>query len=201
MNFIGRAGRIHIGLLLIVLVMASVWAIAQTPNNGANDNVGVQNSQPYQIWIGEWRLSDELNRTLGFVGEESRKGSLYVHPSSFRISVDETIGQTIDSDTLTYFRDEVFEPINHRIVATGKWETVFEEDPGIETDCFITKHQGSTFLWVGAPYFAVYGGKVSFLHGADRQHDVIVLDFAFLARHRAKRARSPDTVAYERNSQ
>ena len=140
-----------------------------------------------------------MNRILGFHDDETRVDAVVDHPTSFRLSLDKAVGERLSARVVEDYRDKIFRPIGHRIVATGTWETTFDVDPGIDSNCFVTQHEGSTFLWVGAPWVVVYGGKLSFMQGRDRRHDVMVLDFNVTPAHLAGKTRTPDTVAYKRS--
>ncbi|MEZ6133803.1 MAG: hypothetical protein R3C53_02725 [Pirellulaceae bacterium] len=159
----------------------------------ADEDVAPAQSKGHSQWVGSWQSSEEFNRMLGFGGDESRRDAVCDHPTAFRLSLDKVVGQNINGRVLAIYRDIIFQRMDHRIVATGKWETEFDIDPGIETDCFVTHHNGSTYLWVGAPYAVVFGGKVSYIKGFDQSHDVMVIDFNVEEEHR-----TPDSVAYKR---
>ncbi|MEM0895551.1 MAG: hypothetical protein AAGJ79_01605 [Verrucomicrobiota bacterium] len=135
----------------------------------------------------------EAHRLLGFADVASRADSSVDHPISFRFTLDEKPGETIGAKTLEEARELLFRPMGHEVVATGKWVTKFVVKPGIGTDCFVTKHEGQTYLWVTAPFTVLYGGKVTFLSGADTEHDLLAFDFNTVSSER-----TPDTVVYRR---
>ncbi len=149
--------------------------------------------------VGSWKVSKRFNQLLGFDAEESQFEAVCDHPTSFRLSLDKTIGERMKADKVAVYRDHFHGRMRHHLIATGKWETTFDVDPGLGTDCFVTEHRGSTFLWVDASFVGVYGGKISFIHGVDREHDVIVIDFNTTPGHLAGKYRTPDTVAYKRS--
>lgn len=68
--------------------------------------------------------------------------------------------------------------------------------PGIDAQCFLTHHNGATYLWTSAPYVVVYGGKISYIRGAKPELDILVIDFNL-----SEESRTPDTVAYKRVAQ
>lgn len=160
---------------------------------GAEDKAPRPQAALHEQWAGSWEMSDEFNRLLGFGRGEERRDAVSDHPSSFSLALDEMVGETMGAGKLATFRDRVFARMGHRIVATGKWKTKCDVDPGIETDCFVTTHDGSTFLWVGAPFVVLYGGSVAHVQGMDHQHDVLVINFNPLTKDR-----TPDTVVYRR---
>src|SRR5262249_4373373 len=133
---------------------------------------------------------------------KSREGGLLdAPPLSFQVSLTDQIGEGIDAQHLQTYRDLVFKRMGHRIVATGKWALTFKDNPGIKSaDCFVTEHEGASYLWVPWGYVVVFGGKASFLEGADKSHDAMVIDFNSGANHLAGVGRSPDTFAYQRES-
>ena len=164
----------------------------------AANEVPTGKSKVHQQWVGSWEVSGELNRILGFDGGETRNDAISPHPSSFRLSLHKTIGEKINPLKLKAYHD-IFRRIKQRIVATGKWETTFVGvDPGFGIDCYITERGGSTFLWCDAPFTAVFGGRVLFIQGIDREHDVIIIDFNTNPDNLAGKQRTPDTVAYKR---
>jgi hypothetical protein len=165
----------------------------------ADEDVSPAKPKGNSQWVGPWEMSEELNRILGFKDDASRNDAVFDHPSSFRLSLDKVIGEKMNASLLRAYRDTVFRRIDHRIVATGKWETKFDVDPGIDTNCFVTQHDGSTYLWVGAPYVVLFGGKVSFIQGVDRKHDVMVIEFNKTSDRLVRKFRTPDTVAYKRS--
>lgn len=182
-------------LLLVCLALSAAAG-------AANEAAPVSNAKPFPQWQGKWQLSDNLNAALGFVGPKSREGGILDEPPrSFQISLSDKIGDGIDPALMRAYRDTVFKRMNHRIVATGKWEMTFQANPGIaESNCFVTEHEGATYLWVPANYVVVFGGRVSFLEGADTGHDAIVIDFNTAEDHVAGKTRSPDTYAFQRVS-
>jgi hypothetical protein len=181
--------------ILACLVTPALAANAEDPAPA-----GKAKSLPH--WHGEWVLSEKINGALGFSDAKSwRGGRLGEPPLSFRLSLSDKIGDGMDADLLKTYRDLVFKRMGHRIVATGTWEMTFKQDPGLKsTECFVTEHEGASYLWVPADYVVVFGGKVSFLEGADKPRDAIVIDFHPGAEHRAGVDRSPDTVAFQRKS-
>ena len=86
--------------------------------------------------------------------------------------------------------------LGHEVVATGRWETQFLVEPGIEKECFVTRHAGRSFLWVGAPFVIFYGGKVSLISGADVDRDLLSIDF-----NPVSSQRTSDTVLYRRKKE
>jgi hypothetical protein len=153
-------------------------------------------------WHGQWVLSEKINSALGFTDGKSREGGLLdAPPHSFHITLTDKIGDGIDAQHLQTYRDLVFKRLGHRIVATGKWELTFNDNPGINaTECFVTEHEGASYLWVSAEYVVLFGGKVSFLEGADKSHDAMVIDFNTGTNHLAGVGRSPASFAYQRKS-
>jgi RNA polymerase sigma factor (sigma-70 family) len=151
-------------------------------------------------WQGKWVLSKKLNDALGFTDAKSREGGLLdAPPLSFRVSLSEKIGDGIDAKKMQSYHDLVFKRMKHRIVATGKWEMTFQSDQGVkERDCFVTEFEGATYLWVPADYIVLFGGRVSFLEGADQRLDALVIDFNTTEGHLAGGRRSPDTFIYQR---
>ena len=170
----------------------------------ANEGAQVQQAKAYPVWTGEWELSKKLNELLGFHDEDLRTDEW---PSSFRLSLSKSIGCDMDAEFLNHHRRLFFEHTNHQIVGTGKWEIAYNDasgasqDSGYETSCFVTEYDGATFLWVPVPFAILYGGKISFLEGADREHDAIVIDFNSMPKHLAGVVRASDTVAYKRRSE
>jgi hypothetical protein len=181
--------------ILACLALLALAAYAEEP---AADS----KAKPLPQWHGQWVLSEKINSALGFSDAKSREGGrLDAPPLSFQISLTDKIGDGIDARNLQSYRDLVFKRMGHRIVATGKWEMTFKDNPGIKsTDCFVTEHEGATYLWVPADYVVVFGGKASFLEGADKNHDAIVIDFNTGADHLKGVGRSSDTFAYQRKA-
>lgn len=147
-------------------------------------------------WSGEWRASADLNRMLGFAADDDRVEATTIHPKSFRLTLDDTLGASLEADVLRTYGEQVFARIEHRIVATGQWRPRFGHEESIGPAAFVTRHDGATYLWCDAAYAVVYGAKVSFARGVDRARDVMILDFAAVRTDVTER--SPDTVAFQR---
>ena len=146
---------------------------------------------------GVWELSPELNSLLGFEDDDQRS-DLVDHPFSFSLTIDEVLAESHSEaakSTFPQFCEQVFAPMGHQVVATGQWKTKFRSDPGIETDCYISQSCGKSYLWVGAPFAVLYGGRVSFIGGATEKRDVLVLDFCFDHDNQ-----TPNTAAYRRRA-
>jgi hypothetical protein len=169
----------------------------------AGERTPVLKGKPLPQWHGQWVLSEKINSALGFSDARSREGGLLdAPPLSFRITLTDKIGDGMDAQNLQTYGDLVFKRMGHRIVATGKWELTFKDNPGVKsTDCFVTEHEGASYLWVPADYVVLFGGKVSFLEGADKGHDALAIDFNTGTNHLAGVGRSPDTFAYQRKPQ
>src|SRR5262245_35195550 len=183
-----------------VAIVASFTLSSLSAN--AQERSPVLKAKPLAQWHGQWVQSEKINSALGFSDAKSREGGLLdAAPLSFQISLTEKIGDGIDSPFLQTYRDLVFKRMGHRIVATGKWDLTFKDNPGIKTtSCFVTEHEGASFLWVPADYVVVFGGKVSFLEGAHKGHDAIIIDFNMGTSYPAGVGRSLDTFAYQRKS-
>lgn len=148
-------------------------------------------------WNGTWVQSEGMNRALGFTDKDSREDSLLgdLHPTSFELQLFKTIGEGVSPEILGAYRDGVFKRMGHRIIATGQWKLTFpEENRLILSDCFVTEHEGSTFLWVPANWVVIFGGKLSLIQGRDRTHDAIIVDL----KASPDEERSLDTVAFQR---
>lgn len=148
-------------------------------------------------WNGTWVQSEEMNRALGFADKDSREDSLLgnMHPLSFELQLFKTIGEGVSPEILAAYRDDVFKRLGHRVIATGQWKlTLPEPNRLILSDCFVTEHEGSTFLWVPAVWVVTFGGKLSLIQGRDREHDAIIVDF----KATANEEQSLDTVAFQR---
>lgn len=171
-----------------------MFAISLVVNSAiAAEKVASAQSKNFSKWAGTWEISEEVNRLLGFADDTSRGDAIFDHPQSFRLSLDKVVGENKDAKKFAEMRDSLFRPMGHTIVATGKWETEFRVDPGIEPDCFVTQHDGHTFLWVGAPYVVLFGGKLAFIQGSDPNHDLMALNFNTMSSER-----TPDSVVYKR---
>lgn len=182
------------------VVLVAVAAFPLSLSN-ADEAIEPATSNAHRQLVGSWKASERLNRILGFKDDESRFEAIHAHPTSFRLSLDKSIGKRMIAAKVTGYRNHFRERMNHLLIATGKWKTTFDvdDDPGLGTDCFVTEHRGSTFLWADTPFVVVYGGKISFIHGVDREHDIIVIDFNTTPAHKAGNFRTPDTVAYKRS--
>ena len=121
----------------------------------------------YPHWAGDWAVSSDLHRALGFGPDEHDRSSAL--SSSFQLSFDTQLNDSA-KQYQSYFP-------KHQIVATGKWHD--EKQDGFKNrDCVVTIHEGDTFLWVtGFPFIGVHGGKVSYLEGVNSEHDALVLDY------------------------
>jgi hypothetical protein len=159
----------------------------------AEDKATPRQAAAHKQWAGSWEMCVEVNRLLGFGGGENRSDATCDHPSSFSLTLDEAVGATLGAEKVAAYRDHVFERMGHRIVATGKWKTKFDVDPRIGTDCFVTRRDGSAFLWVDAPFAVLYGGSVAHVQGINQDHDMLVINFNPLTKDR-----TPDTVVYRR---
>jgi hypothetical protein len=159
----------------------------------AEDKGTPRQTAAQEEWVGSWEMCVEVNRLLGFGGGANQSDATCDHPASFSLKLDEAVGATMGAEKVATYRDVVFERMGQRIVATGKWKTRLEVDPRIETDCFVTTRDGSTFLWVGAPFGVLYGGSVAHVQGIDQEHDLLVINFNPLTKNR-----TPDTVVYRR---
>jgi hypothetical protein len=169
----------------------------------ADDSPQLPKAKTYPQWQGEWVLSEKFNRILGFTEEGRGVESIVgAPPLSFKVSLAARVGEGMEANLLKVYRDTVFTRLGHKIVATGKWDKTFRDNPGdsIQASCFITEHEGATFLWVPANYVVIYGGKLSYLEGAKPNHDVLVIDFNNDTNHLAGLSRSLDTFAFERKS-
>lgn len=184
------------------VVLVAVVAFPLSLSN-ADEAIEPATSNAHRQLVGSWKASERLNRILGFKDDESRSEAIVAHPTSFRLVLDKSIGERMPAAELTSYRNHFRErQKDNRIVAMGKWETTFDvdDDPGLGTDCFVTEHRGSTFLLTPARFIKMYGGKISFIRGVDREHDVLVIDFTGRpGRRLAGRSRTPDTVAYKRS--
>ncbi len=182
-------------------VIVFAFALTALPPLVAGEKPAVD-LRHYQPWVGSWEVSSEWNTLLGYADKKSREGAVFDHPLSFRLSLDATPGESTSTDAYRDYREKIFPKLGHTIVATGRWETAFppELEPGVETVCFLTVREGSTYLWVGAPYAVLYGGKVSFLEGAEPRHDALVIDFNSLSPPSDLRKRTADTVGFRRTA-
>lgn len=150
-------------------------------------------------WTGSWKLSPALNQALGYPAKSKRENATFDHPLSFTLSFRAAPKEKIDDgDSLKLFQSEIFDKIDHKVLTTGTWKTKFEVEPGIGTTCIVTESKGATYLWVGAPYVIIYGGRVSFLQGATEEKDALVINFMPSIGDVINRPRSDDTVAFQR---
>jgi hypothetical protein len=76
--------------------------------------------------VGSWKVSKRLNRILGFEDNESRFEAICDHPTSFRLSLDKSIGARMNEVKLTAYRNHLRQRMHHRLIATGKWEATFD---------------------------------------------------------------------------
>lgn len=152
----------------------------------------------YTQWNGTWELSAAANKLLGYSDEEDRADIAVDFPLSFNISIDEKLGTSISQKEIQLMQDAVFKKVDHKIVATGTWETTFKVDPEIEEKCFVTEGHGETFLWVPAPYVVIYGGEISVIQGATKDKDLLIIDFDATRKHLDGNHRSKTNVAYQR---
>ncbi len=153
-------------------------------------------------WLGKWELSKTINRAIGFDSEKSREGAVFSdYPTSFELTISPKVGEGMKRETFKSYREFFREKLNHRIVATGLWKTHFGEniDPGIEPNCFVTRNGRALFLWVPVPYAILYGGKISFVQGADAKRDLLIIDFNTFEKNLKGKIRSVDTVVYRRS--
>jgi hypothetical protein len=174
--------------------VALIFAISLATNSAiAAEKAAPAQSRNFSQWAGSWVISEEANRLLGFADDASSSDAVSDHPMSFLLSLDKAVGLNIDAKNFAEFRDSLFRPMDHKIVATGKWETMFRVDPGIETDCYVTQHDGHTFLWVGAPYVGMFGGRVVLIQGSNPKHDFLAFNFNAVSSER-----TPDSAVYRR---
>lgn len=177
-----RRNWFHLAGLTIVF---SCVVAGATPNDVTKPEIDTR-------MCGTWELSPEFNQLLGFKDEDTRSDPVD-HPLSFSIAVDKKLAASIGDEDFKQFHEEVFRPMGQQVVATGQWKTTFLSEPGIETACFITRKIGKTYIWVAAPFSVLYGGQLSYISGADKKRDVLVLDFNF-----RRNERTPSSVAYRR---
>jgi hypothetical protein len=182
-------------LLTLALSLASLGPQQSMADAPAESTPVVR---PCDQWVGAWRVSPEFGRLLGFDDRQDREEAVFDHPASFTLAIDAELGASIAAPKRQEMEIVVFKKIGHKVVATGRWETTFEVDPGIDSECYVTEKDGATFLWVGAPYAVLYGGKVSLLQGADASRDHLVIDFNSLPKPKGYDQRSLDTVAFQR---
>ena len=162
----------------------------------ASEKPAVSEPEAFVGWEGSWEVSKEANRLLGFATEETRADATWDHPTGFKISLHKTLGEGMDAQKFASMRALLKRQLGHEVVATGLWETEFLVEPGIEKECFVTRHAGKSYLLVGAPYVVFYGGKVSLISGVDVDRDLLAIDFNPLSTQR-----TADTVVYRRKKE
>jgi hypothetical protein len=143
---------------------------------------------------GRWEVSEEVNRLLGYANREDASCE---HPISCEILVSNTMGDGMPAEKLTAFRRPI-EDQGHRVVATGRFSAKYEGGGVIGPDCFISHADGATFVWCEAPFVGLIVGQTSFVRGAQRDGDLLILDFNPVHGFSGKRSVTPDTVAYRR---
>lgn len=179
------------------LILISHAAIAERSSEKASTGKTALPKE-FANWNGRWVISERANALLGFKSGEPRDGVGIDSPIRFELKLDSRLGQSTDAKTLSIVDGFLADKMGHTILATGTWDTTFEVEPGIDKICFVSRHNGSTFLWTMAPYIVFYGGEVTVVEGADKSKDILLIDFDVTTKHLAGAHRSVDTVAYSR---
>jgi hypothetical protein len=143
---------------------------------------------------GRWEVSEEVNRLLGYANREDASCE---HPVSCEFLVSNTMGEGMPAEKLAAYRRPI-EDQGHRVVATGRFSAKYEVGGEVGPDCFISHANGATFVWCEAPFVGLIVAEVSFVRGAQRDGDLLVLDFNPVHALSGKRSVTPDTVAYRR---
>ncbi|MDP6446285.1 MAG: hypothetical protein QGG36_20290 [Pirellulaceae bacterium] len=177
---------------IVVLLAAGALLI---PHVRAEKAAEPQEVEHFRAWSGGWQVSVELSRLLGY--RAKRADATMDHPVSFELSIDKEIGGRVHAEKVAGYRDLFNRKLKHRLVATGRCQMQFEIDAGIGPDCFITEQGGAMFLWVEAPYVAVYGGRVSITRGRTPADDMLAIDFNPTLKTGSKK-KTPDTFAFRR---
>ncbi|XZE52545.1 hypothetical protein SH139x_004246 [Planctomycetaceae bacterium SH139] len=147
----------------------------------------------YSHFNGDWEVARDMHKSLGY---EPSRDSAATFPSSFSLSLDAKLDENADPGGV---HKGLLQKIGHELYTSGHWIADAEE-MGFNTDhCVVSIHGGRTFLWfTDVPFIAQYGGAVSYIEGAGRPHDLLVIDFNTMPRHLAGYKRGIDTIVYRR---
>lgn len=176
---------------LIALVLTGILY----PQTGMADN----DWKRHPNWLGDfWQTTPEVGMLLGIAPEKIQgKFPAKLHLSQFidRKSAVEVMGKEAVSSAETRFAK-----MKHTVISAGKWEAepTFSGFDGKDEFFFVTKHDGSTFLWFGTPQITLKGAEAHYISGVDFKHDLLLLDFGF-SNFRG-RTKAGNAVAYRRVS-
>jgi len=176
---------------------ALIFCLAALPFSSTAHSGGLPVRKMRQQWNGSWVASKSFNSMLGY-DDRSRLDAAVDHPTGFRLELNGQVGAAPSDESLKRMESIISRHLNHEVVSQGTWETTFEVDPGIGSTCVITEYEGSTYVWVEAPYIGIYGGRVSFIRGIDAAHDLMIIDFNPTMEMRTNSERTPDTVVFRR---
>ena len=148
----------------------------------------------FSHWNGDWEVAEDIHRALGF--ENNSRESTVTFPSSFRLSLDAQPNRSADPNRLN---EQLLNKMGHVLSTSGHW-VADSEEMGFKTDqCAVSTHGGRTFLWfTDVPYCGLHGGAVSYVEGADKKHDLLVIDFNTMPKHLAGQTRGDESFVYRR---
>ncbi|TWU58993.1 hypothetical protein Poly51_17740 [Rubripirellula tenax] len=151
----------------------------------------------YSHWNGDWEVADDLHTALGFAADS--RALSFTYPSSFRLSLGVRATNAADSNDGSAGR---LEEMGHGISNSGRWIADAEE-LGFTTDrCIVSTHLGNTFLWfTDVPFVGIHGGKVSYVEGVDKNHDLLIIDYNTMPKHLDGEKRTGETIVYRRKKQ